>query len=105
MINLNVKPQEIDGAEFYQNGNSNRGILVLNIVAVYDALNLDLGYSKFGLGEGHTTYSVESTILLDWAKQNNVDYYAADRENFSIWSAVSAARQGFFDAVIVEDLS
>jgi len=103
-INLNVTPAEIEG-EDYANGNSNRAVRVLNIVKVIDALGIDMGYVRFDLGNGHNTYSVESTIMLDWAKLNNCDYYAASREDFNIWEAVSNARQGFYDAVIVEDLS
>lgn len=104
MINFNVLPANIPGYD-WQNGNSKRIIRVLSICEVMDSLNLNLGYSKFNLGEGHTTYSVESQILLDYAARNNLTYYAAPREDFSDYAGIHKALIGFYDGVILEDLS
>jgi len=51
------------------------------------------------------SYEKTSKELMEWCKENNVHYYAADRENFNYEIAANQAQYLGKKVVIVEDFS
>ena len=51
------------------------------------------------------SYEKSSKELMEWCKENNVHYYAADRENFNYETAANQAQYLGKKVVIVEDFS
>lgn len=68
------------------------GIEIFNIC---DLLPLETGAS----------YEAECDAVMQWCADNDAAYYAADREDFSLFEAVRTAQAENKFRVVVEDLS
>ena len=53
----------------------------------------------------HPDYETTGKALMAWAKENNSHYYATDREDCFIHTAIREAIENGKDTVVVEDLS
>ena len=53
----------------------------------------------------HPDYETTGKALMEWCEANNSHYYAAEREDFFIHTAISEAVKAGKDTVVVEDMS
>ena len=87
---------------------SEDGVFMVKAVNICDWLTHTYGEEYWGAtlsDENWVDYEVSGKALMAWADENNSHYYAADRENFFMFTAVAEAIEAGKDTVVVEDLS
>lgn len=72
-------------------------VQVINICTLIDEI--------FGEDWWKEGYQEINPVIMQWAKDNDVHYYAAPREDFFLWRGVRQAWEAGKTAVLVEDLS
>lgn len=75
-------------------------ITVVPCSALLDALFGEAWYKP-----GGPSYDEQSELVRAWCDLHDSHYYAADREDFSLWRAVQEARAKGKLCVVTEDLS
>ena len=82
---------------------SEDGTFMVKSVNICDLLTEIYGEGYWGNFD--IDYDVSNKAIMAWCEKNNSHYYAADRENFFMFTAVREALEAGKDTVIVEDLS
>ena len=80
---------------------SEDGTFMVKCVNICDWLDFTYGddWAK------HPAYETSGKDLMSWCAANNSHYYARDREDFFIHTAIREALEKGKDTVVVEDLS
>lgn len=77
---------------------------VLDGVEVFGVI--DIHYAHFGKGTLLTIDPDEfQSVLCRWMNAVDAHYYAAEKEDFSVWKGVIEAQEAGKRRVVVEDLS
>ena len=80
---------------------SEDGVFMMKCVNICDWLDFTYGDDFMS----HPDYETTGKELMAWCAVNNSHYYARDRENFFIHTAIREALENGKDTVVVEDLS
>ena len=80
---------------------SEDGTFMVKCVNICDWLDFTYGDDW----DKHPAYETSGKDLMAWCAVNNSHYYARDREDFFIHTAVREALEKGKDTVVVEDLS
>ena len=80
---------------------SEDGVFMMKCVNICDWLDFTYGDDFMS----HPDYETTGKELMAWCAVNNSHYYARDREDFFIHTAIREALENGKDTVVVEDLS
>ena len=80
---------------------SEDGVFMVKCVNICDWLDFTYGDDFMS----HPDYETTGKELMAWCAVNNSHYYARDREDFFIHTAIREAIENGKDTVVVEDLS
>ena len=80
---------------------SEDGVFMMKCVNICDWLDFTYGDDFMS----HPDYETTGKELIAWCAVNNSHYYARDREDFFIHTAIREALENGKDTVVVEDLS
>ena len=80
---------------------SEDGVFMMKCVNICDWLDFTYGDDFMS----HPDYETTGKELMAWCAVNNSHYYARDREEFFIHTAIREALEKGKDTVVVEDLS
>ena len=80
---------------------SEDGVFMMKCVNICDWLDFTYGDDFMS----HPDYETTGKELMAWCAVNNSHYYARDREDFFIHTAIREALEKGKDTVVVEDLS
>ena len=80
---------------------SEDGVFMVKCVNICDWLDFTYGDDFMS----HPDYETTGKELMAWCAVNNSHYYARDREEFFIHTAIREALEKGKDTVVVEDLS
>ena len=80
---------------------SEDGVFMMKCVSICDWLDFTYGDDFMS----HPDYETTGKELMAWCAVNNSHYYARDREDFFIHTAIREALENGKDTVVVEDLS
>ena len=80
---------------------SEDGVFMMKCVNICDWLDFTYGDDFMS----HPDYETTGKELMAWCAVNNSHYYARDREDFFIHTAIREALENGKDTVVVEDMS
>ena len=80
---------------------SEDGVFMMKCVNICDWLDFTYGDDFMS----HPDYETTGKELMAWCAVNNSHYYARDREDFFIHTAIREAIENGKDTVVVEDMS